>query len=173
MFPVHQAHLSAAGRYFNSVVAGLRAAKTDGQRSTSNKPPGVEGSDSDDIERDSQADVNVHDDGDRAAQKYRDPLGNLPVGEELEDSVVAPAQVEVTKAQEFCLEAHCLLNGHGIGQHTDDALVWYRQSIDQQEPKALLAMGQMNEHGMIDVIRPSATETISFAKSRIEYIKYK
>ena len=29
-----------------------------------------------------------------------------------EDSLV---QLDLDKAQEYCLEAHCLLNGHGIG----------------------------------------------------------
>ena len=29
-----------------------------------------------------------------------------------EDALV---QLDLAKAQEYCLEAHCLLNGHGIG----------------------------------------------------------
>lgn len=73
-------------------------------------------------------------------QKGPKIVENFPLDNELEDSAVAPSQVVVTQAQEFCLEAHCLLNGHGIGQHTDDALDWYRQSIDKGEPKGLLAM---------------------------------
>jgi len=41
-----------------------------------------------------------------------------------------------------------LLNGHGIGQQLDDALHWYKLSIDKGEPKAMLALAQMNEKGI-------------------------
>jgi TPR repeat protein len=41
-----------------------------------------------------------------------------------------------------------LLNGHGIGPQHDDALHWYKQSIDKGEPKAMLALGNMNEKGI-------------------------
>lgn len=76
-----------------------------------------------------------------------------PMGELFEE------QIELDQAQEFCLEAHCLLNGHGIGQQLDDALHWYKLSIDKGEKKAMLALAQMSErgHGMrVDL--NSATE---------------
>ncbi len=37
------------------------------------------------------------------------------------------------------------MNGHGIGQQIDDALHWYTKSIEKGEPKAMLALAQMNE----------------------------
>ena len=64
------------------------------------------------------------------------------------DNESQESQVYLDKAQEYCLEAHCLLNGHGIGQQIDDALHWYRKSIDKGEPKAMLALGVMNEKGV-------------------------
>jgi TPR repeat protein len=39
-----------------------------------------------------------------------------------------------TKGQEFCLEAHCLMNGHGIEPNTEDALLWYERSANLNEP---------------------------------------
>lgn len=36
-------------------------------------------------------------------------MGDGPLADLLEE------QIELDQAQEFCLEAHCLLNGHGIG----------------------------------------------------------
>ena len=57
-------------------------------------------------------------------------------------------QVSLNAAQEYCLEAHCLLNSHGIGQQVDDAIHWYKTSIQLGEPKAMLTMGQINESGL-------------------------
>lgn len=62
------------------------------------------------------------------------------------ESVVS--EVQLSNAQQYCLEAHCLLNGHGIGQQLDEALYWYRLSIDKGDAKAMLALGQMNEEGI-------------------------
>jgi TPR repeat protein len=49
--------------------------------------------------------------------------------------------VQPTTAQQWCLEAHCLLNGHGCGQQLDDARYWYEKSVEKDEPKAMLALG--------------------------------
>ena len=57
-------------------------------------------------------------------------------------------QLDLDKAQEYCLEAHCLLNGHAIGQQIDDAIHWYNKSKDAGEPKAMLALAQMTEKGI-------------------------
>ena len=49
----------------------------------------------------------------------------------------------------------------------------------QQEERAFTAAKRprhslkMNEFGQIDVHRPTARETVDFAKNRIEYVKYK
>ena len=53
-----------------------------------------------------------------------------------------------SKAQEYCLEAHCLLNGHGIEPSTEDAILWYERSAGLGEPRAIFALGEINERGI-------------------------
>jgi TPR repeat protein len=55
---------------------------------------------------------------------------------------------KANKAQEYCLEAKCLLYGHGIEPNTEDALIWFDKSSKLGEPKALQALGDMNEKGI-------------------------
>ena len=45
------------------------------------------------------------------------------------------------------MEAHCLLNGHGIGPNIDEAIHWYNKSKEAGDPKAILALAKMNEEG--------------------------
>lgn len=93
------------------------------------------------FERDHDAPVELYDD--KSTQKQQSLETKA---EELNDTILE--QIQLSDAQAQCLEAHCLLNGHGIGQHVDDALQWYRNSVDKNEPKAMLALGQMYENGI-------------------------
>lgn len=64
--------------------------------------------------------------------------------EDIEDFNVED-QVQLSKAQEFCLEAHCLLNEHGISQQIEDTVYFYKQAAEMGEPKAMLALAQLYE----------------------------
>mmetsp|Transcript_20497 Transcript_20497/g.36978 ORF Transcript_20497/g.36978 Transcript_20497/m.36978 type:complete len:230 (+) Transcript_20497:130-819(+) len=64
-------------------------------------------------------------------------------------------------------------------QVAESKAYWEGLMEAQQQERAFTAAKRprhelkMNEYGMIDVIRPSAVDKINFAKSRIEYIRYK
>ena len=64
----------------------------------------------------------------------------------MSEDVKSPSRFN--KAQEFCLEAHCLLYGHGIEPNTEDAILWYERSANLGEPKALYALGSIYEQGI-------------------------
>lgn len=67
---------------------------------------------------------------------------------EKDDSFDDYVHVQPNTAQTWCLEGHCLLNGHGCGQDLEDARYWYEKSVEKGEPKAMLALGQMNDAGI-------------------------
>jgi len=52
------------------------------------------------------------------------------------------------KGQEYCLEAHCLLEGHGIEPSTEDAILWFEKSANLGEPRAVYALGKIHEEGV-------------------------
>ena len=64
-----------------------------------------------------------------------------------EDDNSDQEEVYLTDAQKYCVEAHCLMNSHGIGNSVDDAIHYYKTSIQLGEPKAMLAMANMNLTG--------------------------
>ncbi len=53
-----------------------------------------------------------------------------------------------SKAEEYCLEAHCLLYGHGIEPNTEDAILWYERSANLGEPRAIYSLGLIYEKGI-------------------------
>ena len=55
---------------------------------------------------------------------------------------------ELTKGQQACLEAYCMLHGHGIECNLDNAVYWFNKSASLGEPRALLALGEMQEKGI-------------------------
>jgi uncharacterized protein len=52
------------------------------------------------------------------------------------------------KGQEYCLEAHCLLEGHGIEPSTEDAILWFEKSANLGEPRAIYSLGKIYEEGI-------------------------
>lgn len=56
-------------------------------------------------------------------------------------------EVILTDGQKYCLEAHCYMHAHGVGQSIENALHYYNASIQMGEPKAMLAMAEYNETG--------------------------
>ena len=55
--------------------------------------------------------------------------------------------IKQNKGQEYCLEAHCLLYGHGIEPSVEDALYWYEKSAYQNEPRAMVSLGNLYYEG--------------------------
>lgn len=84
----------------------------------------------------------------KASIMPRDASDASQLNQQKDDSFDDYVPVQPNTAQTWCLEGHCLLNGHGCGQHLDDARYWYEKSVEKGEPKAMLALGQMNDAGM-------------------------
>ena len=55
---------------------------------------------------------------------------------------------EMTQGQQSCIEAYCLLYGHGIEPNVDDAIRWFTKSAKEGEPKAMFVLGEMKELGI-------------------------
>lgn len=58
------------------------------------------------------------------------------------------SQTELTKGQAACLEAYSLLHGHGVECNLDNAVYLFNKSASMGEPRALLALGEMQEKGI-------------------------
>lgn len=56
--------------------------------------------------------------------------------------------IPISKGQQCCLEAYCLLHGHGIEPNLEDATRWFNKAASLGEPRAYFALGEMQEYGM-------------------------
>ncbi|CDW82127.1 sel1 domain protein repeat-containing protein [Stylonychia lemnae] len=73
-------------------------------------------------------------------------LSDLNVNKAFSDEPRSP--LRFNKGQEYCLEAHCLLYGHGIEPNTEVAMVWYERSANLGEPRAIDSLGKLYEDGV-------------------------
>lgn len=64
-----------------------------------------------------------------------------------EDEQSDQEEVFLTDAQKYCVEAHCLMNSHGVGNCVDDAIHYYKTSMQLGEPKAMIALANFNLKG--------------------------
>ena len=64
-----------------------------------------------------------------------------------EDVQSAQEEVYLTDGQKYCIEAHCYMHAHGVGQSIENAIHYYNTSIGLGESKAMLAMAEYHESG--------------------------
>eukprot|EP00347_Sterkiella_histriomuscorum_P001396 403372196 len=81
-------------------------------------------------------------------QNFQGPnkVGDLNLNRALSEEMRSPNRFN--KGQEYCLEAHCLLYGHGIEPNTEIAIVWYERSANLGEPRAIFSLGKLYEEGI-------------------------
>ena len=56
--------------------------------------------------------------------------------------------IEILQAQQACIEAYCLLHGHGIEPNVEDATRWFNKAAALGEARAFFALGEMQERGI-------------------------
>ena len=69
---------------------------------------------------------------------------------------------ELSKGEQSCIEAFCFLHGHGIEPNVEEAVRWFNKSATQGEPRALIALGEIQELGI--GCRVDTKEAVEFYK---------
>jgi TPR repeat protein len=55
---------------------------------------------------------------------------------------------EIPKGQQYCIEALCLLHGHGIEPDIEEAVRLLNKSAQLGESRAFFVLGEIQEHGI-------------------------
>lgn len=101
------------------------------------------------VKRNNSASKMVESEADRSKQTDKQSCSIERIALFGEGSETIPFQpVEISKAEQNCLEGFCLLHGHGVEPNVEDAARWFNKAALMGESRAYFALGEMQENGI-------------------------